>query len=622
MRTVLCLLAALASADAAAINCKNWSGICSSDKTKSDDTCETTPPPGRSSDVLTVEVQPCSTNVCCRSHRCSDVVTCPSSYTRKDATSCYHNTGAETGRDSTVLAPAKVQGCSQSLCCESTCGAAVTCPANKDSETHKARECVPPSNNDAGSRGADVLTTRCEESSCCLDTCASGFTCDSNLNSADQAKVVCNKPVTGSQSQSHAESRFAESLEYRTCSPGLCCRASCKSQGHVCPDGQVFGKHELRSCTRPTPPPQLSGAKEASASVLGVSPEQEETTFCFDTTCCEVVHKCAADFDCKANAKHKTDMASVTCVGRACEVADCCVDAPVTCAEAESRCTGNSTLKTTASAIACGLSDLVADGAGCTLEKCCNYKKDVACADNTACRAGGDSGATCLNGVCQCTATYLPTATNAENVLVQGCELNRIWFSLTFTDGDFGLLTEAHQAAIANALAKLLKKLLRIQFSRGSIVVSGEAETLYDSVAQAAISAAVQGAAPQSVLGSKIETSLSKEDLTCTSTDAGALSAVKATFNGKVECVPTLCNVAKGYSAQPVSHRCVLRTVLDGGDDDLSTGAKVGIALGVIAFVAIVVGVVVLVVLKGGKSEAAPAENEPAADEKEMSNQV
>ena len=610
MRTVLCLLAALASADAATISCQAWTGKCRVGDVLTETTCDNIPrvQPNREPGVLAEELPVCESGVCCRKPTCAEKVTCPSGYTRKTA-QCQPielrelaKEAASASRTGTVLA---LLQCTQQGCCESTCGAAVTCPANKDSETHKAKVCVPHDPNQNRGRGADVLMASCVESSCCLDTCASAHPCTGGLNSADLAKTVC------VPSKLRAGGRLAEALETPTCSSGVCCRASCKSEGHVCADGKVPGKHEFRACF---------GKREGKqAAVLADGPPRLPP--CSDIICCEVVHKCAADFDCKANAKHKTDMASVTCVGKFCGVSDCCVDVLLTCDKA-SRCTGNSTLKTTAAAIPCGLSTLTPIADKCTLEKCCNHRRNVVCADNTACRAGGDSGATCLNGECQCTANYLVTPRTAENVVVQACLLNRIWFSLAFPDGDFDKFTEAHQSAIANALAKLLKKLLRIQFSRGSIVVSGEAETLYDSVAQAAISAAVQGAAPQSVLGSKIETSLSKEDLTCTSTDAGALSAVKATFNGKVECVPTLCNVAKGYSAQPVSHRCVLRTVLDGGDDDLSTGAKVGIALGVIAFVAIVVGVVVLVVLQGGKSEAAPAENEPAADEKEMSNQV
>ena len=629
----MCLLAALAGATADVINCQNWNGMCGS-RTKADVTCDNAPvnPPGRSTDVLSVQVPACSTAVCCREYTCADVITCPSGYTRKTMDCLWGPSPAPSSRAG-VVAGAGLSRCGQPTCCDSTCGAAVACAANQDSATNEARVCVSPgSDSEADAegeevrrRGADVLGQSgppCIKEVCCLDTCASGHTCAANLNSADQAKTVCRKPSVSD----HSTARFAESLEYSTCSPELCCRATCKSQGHVCSAGKVFGKHELRACTVQEPEPEESAKKAEGklAFVLespGASPVQQEETVCSDATCCEVVHKCATAFDCKANAKHRLDMASVTCVGRACEVADCCVDAPVTCAEAVSRCTGNSTLKTTASAIACGLSDLVADGAGCTLDKCCNYKKDVACADNTACRVGGDSGATCLNGVCQCSATYLPAATNAENVLVQGCELNHIWFSLNFPDGDFDLLTDAHQAAIAAALEKLLKKLRRIQFSRGSVLVSGEAETLFVSVSQAAIGAAVQGAAPQSVLGSKIETSFAKVNHTCTSTDVGALSAVNATFNGKTECVPTLCNVYKGYIVQPVNHRCVLSAGLE-DDDDLSTGAKVGIALGVIAFVAIVVAIVVLVVLKGGKSEAATVENEPAADEKEMSNEV
>ena len=596
MKTVMCLLAALAGADA--FTCGQWSGTCHRSKVKNPDATNTNcvvrnELKTRAGDVLRVVVPTCSDATCCRYPTCAERVTCPTGYATEGA-SCSL-VPLDASRDSTTLGVKVLNRCSEQLCCKSKCGDIVTCPAKMDSAANKAVVCVPKPL--VTSRDAHVLSTYCTESTCCRDTCASAFTgCPADQDTTIAAATICTKPAVLIE----AKGRGADALA-NTCTTKICCRPSCKSNSWTCPPNTVPGKHELRPCTT-----VVNAARPASVLKAVVVLDQ-----CSNDHCCETVHTCAAAFACPANTKQKADMKDVKCIGTACVVADCCVDVPVTCAAAASKCTGNSTLKVTPDAIACGLSALAPAANACTLAKCCNYAKDVPCAGNAACRAGADSAATCVNGECKCTAKYIVPARDANNVLTQGCVFNRLFFALTFTDGNYNLLAIEHRNAASAALAKRLK-LRKLLFSQGSIVVSGEADGKLGSVKVSDIVADLKGAIPASVLGAKVQTTLNNVDNTCNSTDAGAVTAVKAKFASGEECVPTLCSVPTGYAPQPVAHKCVLRTVVD-EDDDLSTGQKVGIALGVIAFVAIVVGVVVLIVLKGSGS-AAPAQNEPAAE--------
>ena len=556
MKTVFCLLAALAGADAAIVTCATWSGTCPPAQAKAGE--------GRCvdavSDLPPMEEVPLCSNMCCRYPTCSSQVSCPTGY------------AVQPGRQCSVVNAQNGDGvryCSQQTCCDTTCEVAVTCPANTGTAAQKKLVC---------SANPDY-PRRCDVATCCASTCGSAFTCPANYDSTTAASVACTRASDAKGGRS------SETLA-AACTTDLCCRTSCKSNAHKCPAGSGYGKHEFRGCR-----------KAAGAQVESLLP------VCSDAVCCEVISKCPAKYVCPANTKQKADVTKADCFGD-CEAADCCIDVPVTCAVAKSKCTGSSTLKATPDKIACGLSPIAPAADACTLAKCCNVVKDPTCANDAACRADGDSAATCQNGACLCTLLYTSTKNS--------CVLNRLFFAATFADGDYSKLTAAHRDAVSVALTKKLTKLRALQFSQGSIVISGEAETRFGSVSDTAIVDAMKTAVPASVLGAKFSITVGRASNVCKSTDAGAVTAVKAPFASGEACVPTLCNVAKGYAAQPVAHKCVLRGHANDSDDDLSTGAKVGIALGVIGFVAIVVGVAVLVVLKGRSSGDAPAENEPA----------
>eukprot|EP00754_Rhynchopus_humris_P024001 Rhum_TRINITY_DN14856_c1_g2::Rhum_TRINITY_DN14856_c1_g2_i2::g.124194::m.124194 len=588
MKTVLCLLAALAGTDATIVTsttCGNWKGRCVRSKVK-DTATECVERPTKVEQLKersgeTLALPTCNDATCCRYPTCAEQVTCPTGYTT--STDSCSLIPLDASRESTTLAAVKVLSrCTEQLCCSSTCGARVTCPAKKDSKTNKAVVCAPQPT--PRSRDAHVLAVYCTEASCCKDTCASAFTeCPADQDTTTAAATLC-------VPRSIEEGRAADAL-VATCNTALCCRPTCKSNSWACPAGTVPGKHELRPCSN-----VINRARPASVLKVEIAPLDP----CSNDHCCETVHTCAAAFDCPVNTKQKADMADVKCIGTACVVADCCVDVPVTCAAAESKCTGNSTLKVTPGTIACGLSAIAPAANACTLDKCCNYAKDVPCANDAACRTNADSAAKCVNGECKCTAKFTIPARDANNVRTQSCVSNRLFFALTFTDGDYSKLAIEHRNAASAALSKRLK-LRKLKFSQGSILVSGEADGVVGSVKVDDIVADLKAAIPSSVLGTKVQTTLNNVDNTCNSTVAGAVTAVKAMFASGEECVPTECNVATGYEVQPVAHKCVMRTVVD-EDDDLTTGQKVGIALGVIAFVAIVVGIAVLVVLKGRSS--------------------
>eukprot|EP00754_Rhynchopus_humris_P029014 Rhum_TRINITY_DN15187_c26_g1::Rhum_TRINITY_DN15187_c26_g1_i1::g.142818::m.142818 len=172
MRTILCLVAALAGANADTINCQSWSGSCGSRK-KADVVCDDGSPKGRSADVLE---ERCSSIVCCRDYNCADVISCPSGYTRRDARDCVWEVASRDADVETVGTR-----CTKQNCCHSTCGAAVVCPAKMDSEVTKLSTCVPPTlameaeeGEEVRHRGGDVLSMyrQCTEGECCLDTCA------------------------------------------------------------------------------------------------------------------------------------------------------------------------------------------------------------------------------------------------------------------------------------------------------------------------------------------------------------------------------------------------------------------------------------------------------------------
>eukprot|EP00754_Rhynchopus_humris_P027474 Rhum_TRINITY_DN15089_c4_g1::Rhum_TRINITY_DN15089_c4_g1_i5::g.136634::m.136634 len=301
------------------------------------------------------------------------------------------------------------------------------------------------------------------------------------------------------------------------------------------------------------------------------------------------------------------------------------VDMTTTCAEAAKRdilCTGDNILKERADELPCTFP--------CTDGTCCHPRVSLNhCLSHWQCKLNGDFRATCVNSTCLCSANYVP---DSRNVNWAGCVLNRVWFTLVFAHGNFDLLTEAHRAAITNALGSHLKKVLWITFSRGSIVVSGEAETTFGSVVFADLDDDLRGAAPESVLGATMKTAYDVSDprlrdvgSLCLSTDPGAFEARKINVSGTVYCLPTRCKgtVDKQYEPVPVDHKCVPYSNL-GDDDGLSTAAKVGIALGAVAGAAlcavIVIIVVVVVMKKDRKSEAPPkverpcAPNEPAAE--------
>ena len=568
MKTVLCLLAALAGTDAAIVTCVTWPGACPPAQVKGGE--------GRCvnavSDLPPGEEVPLCAGLCCRYPTCSSQVSCPAGYTVNAGRRCSA-VNVQNG-DS-------LRYCSQQTCCDTTCGVAVTCPANTGTAAQKKLAC---------SANPDY-PRRCDVATCCASTCGSSFTCPANYDSTTAASVACTRAsdVKGG--------RFSDTLA-AACTTDLCCRTSCKSNAHKCPAGSGYGKHEFRGCRK-------AGAGGAEVEM------ESQLPVCSDAVCCEVISKCPAKYVCPANTKQKADVTKADCFGD-CEAADCCVDVPVTCALAKAKCTGSSTLKATPDKIACGLSAIAPAADACSLEKCCNVVKDATCANDAACRADGDSGATCQNGACLCTLLYASTK--------KSCVLNRMFFAVTFADGDYSKLTAAHRDAVSVALTKLLTKLLKLSFSQGSIIISGEAAARFGSVTETQIVDAVKSAVPASVLGTKVQPTVSQTSNVCKSPDAGAVTAVKALVGSASVCVPTLCNVSKGYAVQPVAHKCVLRAhVSNDSDDDLSTGAKVGIALGVTGFVAIVIGIVVLVVLKGRSSGAAPAQNEPATnDQKEL----
>eukprot|EP00754_Rhynchopus_humris_P024003 Rhum_TRINITY_DN14856_c1_g2::Rhum_TRINITY_DN14856_c1_g2_i4::g.124200::m.124200 len=560
MKTVMCLLAALAGADAAVVTCGAWSGTCPPAQEKMGE--------GRCvnavSDLPPMEEVPLCAHVCCRYPTCPSKVSCPTGYTVNAGRQCSAvNVQNSDG----------VRYCSQQTCCDTTCGVAVTCPANTGTDAQKKQVC---------SANPDY-PRRCDVATCCASTCAS-YTCPANYDSKTAAGVAC---TAASDARG---GRSSDTLAAATCTTDLCCRTTCKSNAYKCPAGSGYGKHEFRGC-------RTAGGAEVESPL----------PVCSNAVCCEVISKCPAGFVCPANTKQKADVTKADCFGD-CEAADCCVDVPVTCAAAQSKCTGTSTLKGNPSTIACGLSAIAPAADACTREKCCNVKV-FSCANDAACRADGDSAATCQNGACLCTLLYTRTAE-------QTCVLNRLFFAATFANGDYSKLTAAHRDAVSVALTKKLTKLLALQFSQGSIVIAGEAETRVGSVSDAEIVDAVKGAVPASVLGTKSQITVGGASNVCKSADAGAVTAVKAPFASGAVCVPTLCNVPKGYAAQPVAHKCVLMNarVSNDSDDDLSTGAKVGIALGVIGFVAIVVGIAVLVVLKGRSAGSAQEPNEPATN--------
>ena len=307
-----------------------------------------------------------------------------------------------------------------------------------------------------------------------------------------------------------------------------------------------------------------------------------------------------------------------------------------TCAEAYAKsangslCPGDSILKAEAGEISCST---YSGASTCTQEKCCHPRAALlTCLFHSQCTQDGDRDALCLHERCQCTSTanYITRPPDSRNVQWAGCVLNRVWFTLVFPHGNFDLLTVAHRAAITNATGTLLKKLRWIQFSRGSIVVSGEAETIFGTVSHKAIDAAVQGAVPESVLGATMRTAYDMSDprlnsvgSLCLSTDPGAFEARMVNVSGRMECLPTRCNntgVNTGYAPVPIAHTCVLFSHLE--DGGLSTGAKAGIALGAFVGVAVCAAIVVIVVVRSRKSAAASgaarscASNEPAAEPK------
>eukprot|EP00754_Rhynchopus_humris_P027471 Rhum_TRINITY_DN15089_c4_g1::Rhum_TRINITY_DN15089_c4_g1_i3::g.136622::m.136622 len=299
------------------------------------------------------------------------------------------------------------------------------------------------------------------------------------------------------------------------------------------------------------------------------------------------------------------------------------VDMTTTCAEAAKRdilCTGDNILKERADELPCTFP--------CTDGTCCHPRVSLNhCLSHWQCKLNGDFRATCVNSTCLCSANYVP---DSRNVNWAGCVLNRVWFTLVFAHGNFDLLTEAHRAAITNALGSHLKKVLWITFSRGSIVVSGEAETTFGSVVFADLDDDLRGAAPESVLGATMKTAYDVSDprlrdvgSLCLSTEPGALEARKINVSGTVYCLPTRCNstIDTQYKPLPINHKCVPFSDL-GDDDGLSTAAKVGIALGAVAGAAlcavIVIIVVVVVMKKGRKSKAPKVEPNVAAAEPEV----
>ena len=562
MKTILCLLAALAGADAAIVTCRTWPGTCQPGQVSmGEGRCVNAwadTPPG--------EEVPLCAGMCCRYPRCAAKVSCPAGYKVNALRPC-----------STVNAKNRenVGYCSQLTCCDTTCGVAVTCPANTDSAAQKTHVCsVHPD-----------YSPRCNVETCCRSTCASAYTCPADYDSTTAASVECTS--ASDMKDSDVKGSDVKGSDTAACTTDLCCRTSCKSNAHKCPAGWSYGKLASRACRK-----------------SGGAMDESRLPVCSNAVCCEVSTKCPADFVCGANTKQKADVTTVDCAGT-CAAADCCVDVPVTCAAAASKCTGRSTLKATPDKIVCGLSAIAPAADACTLDKCCDVKKDVQCADNAACRANGDSGAACQNGACLCTLMYKSTK--------KSCVLNRLFFAVTFKDGDYSKLTAAHRDAVSVALTKKLTKLLKLSFSQGSIVISGEAETLPGSVSDTEIVDAVKTAIPASVLGTaKVQTTVGGASNVCKSTDAGAVTAVKAPFASGTLCVPTLCNVAKGYVSQPVAHKCVQKKApASSSDDGLTEGQKIGIALGAIGFVAIVVGVAVLVSMKGRRSAAGPAEFGP-----------
>ena len=538
------------------VACDGWSGTC---------------PPGQQgkkdegrcvnalSDLPPGEEVPLCADMCCHYPTCFQKVSCPAGYRLNTLRQC--SAVDAQNRDG-------VRYCSQQTCCDTTCGGAVTCPANMDSQKELVCSAKPDS------------PRQCDVTTCCVSTCGSSFTCPTNYNSNTAASVECT-------SASDAKGGRSSVTLAAVCTTDLCCRTSCKSNAHKCPAGSGYGKLEFRVC-------QKAGGAMGFESKLPV---------CSDTVCCEVINKCPADFVCDANTKQRADVTKVNCFG-ICAADDCCVDVPVTCAAAASKCTG-STLKVTPDKIVCGLSAIAPAADACSLDKCCS---DAPCADNAACRADGDSAAICQNGTCLCTLLYASKK--------KSCAFNRLFFVVTFTDGNYSKLTAAHRVAVSVALSKKLTKLRALGFSQGSIspglVISGDAETLFGSVSDTEIVDAIKTAVPASVLGSKVQTTLSKVKISnvCKSADPGAVAAVKVPFASGEVCVPTFCNLAKGYTFRPVAHKCVLRAH---SSDGLTTEQKVGIAFGVIGFIAIVVGVV-LVVLKGRSSGAAPTELEPATN--------